>query len=151
MSEDIYHYIANIITTNNRELEGAMKMVVSLHRLMKRDITISLAQEALKEFNQPSEKVITANLIIETVEKYFNLGENALKSSGKSKNIAYPRQIAMYIINKVMDKKLKEIGDYFGGKDHSTVIHAIRKIEKDIEEDINIKNTIEDIIKDIKN
>ena len=151
MSEDIYHYIANVITTSNRELEGAMKMVVSLHRLMKRDISISLVQDALKSFNQPSEKIITADLIIETVEKYFNLSENSLKSSSKSKNIAYPRQIAMYLIKNMMDKKLKEIGDYFGGKDHSTVIHAIKKIEEDIKSDINIKSTVEDIEKDIKN
>ena len=128
-----------------------MKMVVSLHRLMKREISISLVQDALKSFNQPSEKIITADLIIETVEKYFNLAENSLKSSSKSKNIAYPRQIAMYLIKNLMDKKLKEIGDYFGGKDHSTVIHAIKKIEEDISSDINIKSTIEDIKKDIKN
>lgn len=151
MSEDIYHYIASIITTNNRELEGAMKMVVSLHRLMKREITISLAQEALKEFSKPSEKIITADLIIKTVEKYFNLPENSLKSSSKANNIAYPRQIAMYLIKNMTDKKLKEIGDCFGGKHHSTVIHAIEKIEEDIKNDYNIKSTVEDLTKDIKN
>ena len=151
MSEDIYHYIASIITTNNRELEGAMKMVVSLHRLMKREITISLAQEALKEFSKPSEKIITADLIIKTVEKYFNLPENSLKSSSKANNIAYPRQIAMYLIKYMTDKKLKEIGDCFGGKHHSTVIHAIEKIEEDIKNDYNIKSTVEDLTKDIKN
>ena len=151
MSEDIYHYIASIITTNHRELEGAMKMVVSLHRLMKREITISLAQEALKEFSKPSEKIITADLIIKTVEKYFNLPENSLKSSSKANNIAYPRQIAMYLIKYMTDKKLKEIGDCFGGKHHSTVIHAIEKIEEDIKNDYNIKSTVEDLTKDIKN
>lgn len=151
MSEEIYHYIASIITTNNRELEGAMKMVVSLHRLMKRDITISLAQEALKEFNHPSEKIITGEIIIKTVEKYFNLPENSLKSSSKASKIAVPRQISMYLIKNLMDKKLKEIGDYFGGKDHTTVIHAIKKIEKDMESDFNLKSTLEDLIKDIKN
>lgn len=151
MSEDIYHYIASIITTNNRELEGAMKMVVSLHRLMKRDIDINLAKEALKEFNHPSEKIITADDIIKTVEKYFNLQENSLKSSSKASNISKPRQIAMYLIKNLMDKKLKEIGDYFGGKDHSTIIHAIKKIEENIESDLIFKSTIDDLIKDIKN
>ena len=128
-----------------------MKMVVSLHRLMKREITISLAQEALKEFSKPSEKIITADLIIKTVEKYFNLPENSLKSSSKANNIAYPRQIAMYLIKNMTDKKLKEIGDCFGGKHHSTVIHAIEKIEEDIKNDYNIKSTVEDLTKDIKN
>ena len=151
VGEDIYHYIANTITTSNRELEGAMKMVVSLHRLMKREINLELAKEALKEFNQPSHKNITTDLIIEMVEKHFNLNKNSLKLSSKSKNIAYPRQIAMYIIDNLLDKKLKDIGDCFGGKDHTTVIHAIKKIQKDINEDSNIKHTVEDIIKDIKN
>ena len=151
MAEDIYHYIASIITTNNRELEGAMKMVVSLHRLMKRDITIELAQEALKEFNHPAQKVITADLIIKTVEKYFNLNENSLKSSTKEKKVAYPRQIAMYLIKNMMDKNLKEIGEYFGGKHHSTILYAINKVEEDMENDMNLKSTVEDLMKDIKN
>ncbi|MBQ7901007.1 MAG: chromosomal replication initiator protein DnaA [Clostridia bacterium] len=149
--DDVYKYIATNITTSNRELEGAMKMVVSYHRLMKRDITLALAEEALKEFNKPSEKTITPELIIKTVEKYFSLNENSLKSNSKAKNIAYPRQVAMYIISKVLDKKLKEIGDCFGGKDHSTVIHAIRKIEEDMSVDENKKSMIDDLIKDIKN
>lgn len=151
MSEEIYHYVASIITTNNRELEGAMKMIVSLHRLMKKEINLSLAQEALKEFNRPSEKIITPDRIIKNIEKHFNLPENSLKSSSRAQKISKPRQIAYYIMDSILDIKLKEIGEILGGKDHSTVIHGIKIIKDEIESDYNLKSTVEDIIKDIKN
>lgn len=151
MDESIYRYVASVITTNNRELEGAMKKIVSLHRLMKKQITTDLAKEALRDFNSGSNKKITEEMIITTVENHFNLSENALKSTSKAKNIAYPRQIAMYIMNELMDKKLKDIGDCFGGKDHSTVIHAINKIKSDMDSEMSVKATVDDIIKDIKN
>ena len=151
MDESIYRYVAGVITTNNRELEGAMKKIVSLHRLMKKQITPDLAKEALRDFNSGLNKKITEEMIITTVENHFNLSENALKSTSKAKNIAYPRQIAMYIMNELMDKKLKDIGDCFGGKDHSTVIHAINKIKSDMDSEMSVKATVDDIIKDIKN
>ena len=151
MDESIYRYVAGVITTNNRELEGAMKKIVSLHRLMKKQITPDLAKEALRDFNSGLNKKITEEMIITTVENHFNLSENALKSTSKAKNIAYLRQIAMYIMNELMDKKLKDIGDCFGGKDHSTVIHAINKIKSDIDSEMSVKATVDDIIKDIKN
>lgn len=151
MDESIYRYVAGVITTNNRELEGAMKKIVSLHRLMKKQITPDLAKEALRDFNSGLNKKINEEMIITTVENHFNLSENALKSTSKAKNIAYPRQIAMYIMNELMDKKLKDIGDCFGGKDHSTVIHAINKIKSDMDSEMSVKATVDDIIKDIKN
>ena len=150
MSEKIYHHIASIITTNNRELEGAMKMVVSLHRLMKRDITIDLVEEALKEFNKPSEKIITPEKIIQVIEKYFNLPENSLKNSSRAHKFSKPRQIAYYIMDSMLDIKLVEIADILK-KDHSSVIHGIKKIKEDADNDFTLKSTIDDIIKDIKN
>lgn len=149
--DEVYKYIATNINSSNRELEGAMKMVVSYHRLMKREINLSLAEEALKEFNKVSEKVVTPELIIDNVEKYFNLDKDSLSSNSKVNKISYPRQIAMYLIYKLLNKKHKETGSYFGGKDHSTVIHAINKIETDIKNDESKNSMIEDIIKNIKN
>lgn len=149
--DEVYKYIATNINSSNRELEGAMKMVVSYHRLMKREINLSLAEEALKEFNKVSEKVITPELIIDNVEKYFNLDKDTLSSNSKVNKISYPRQIAMYLIYKLLNKKHKETGSFFGGKDHSTVIHAINKIETDIKNDESKNSMIEDIIKNIKN
>ena len=149
--DEVYKYIATNINSSNRELEGAMKMVVSYHRLMKREINLALAEEALKEFNKVSEKVVTPELIIDNVEKYFNLDKDSLSSNSKVNKISYPRQIAMYLIYKLLNKKHKETGSYFGGKDHSTVIHAINKIETDIKNDESKNSMIEDIIKNIKN
>ena len=85
------------------------------------------------------------------MEKYFNLGDNSLSSNSKAKKISQPRQIAMYIMNTVLDMKLKDIGDIFGGKDHTTVIHAVRKVEQEINSDEDKKNMIDEIIKNIKN
>ena len=149
--DEVYKYIATNINSSNRELEGAMKMVVSYHRLMKRDINLQLAEDALKEFNKANEKVITPELIIDNVEKYFNLDKDSLSSNSKVNKISYPRQIAMYLIYKLLNKKHKETGSYFGGKDHSTVIHAINKIENDIKTQESKNSMIEDIIKNIKN
>lgn len=149
--DEVYKYIATNINSSNRELEGAMKMVVSYHRLMKREINLSLAEDALKEFNKENEKVVTPELIIKNVEKYFNLEDTSLSSNTKAKNVAYPRQIAMYLIHKLLNKKHEETGSYFGGKHHSTIIHAINKIENDIKTDESKSSMIEDIIKNIKN
>lgn len=149
--DDVIRYIAERITTNNRELEGAMKMIVSYHRLMKREINIETVTEALADFEKTTEKKITPELVIKNVEKYFNLGDNSLSSNSKAKKISQPRQIAMYIMNTVLDMKLKDIGDIFGGKDHTTVIHAVRKVEQEINSDEDKKNMIDEIIKNIKN
>lgn len=150
IDNEIYHYVASKITSNIRELEGAIKKIVSYHNLMREDITLALAERALKDFNTSNKKAITPELVIETVEQYFNLRENDLKSSKKTRNIAYPRQMAMYIIKELTDYNLTKIGQVFGGKDHTTVIHAIRKIEQDMATDVNTKNTVEDIIKNIR-
>lgn len=150
IDNEIYHFVASKITSNIRELEGAIKKIVSYHNLMREDITLALAEKALKDFNTSNKKAITPELVIETVEQYFNLRENDLKSSKKTRNIAYPRQMAMYIIKELTDYNLTKIGQVFGGKDHTTVIHAIRKIEQDMATDVNTKNTVEDIIKNIR-
>lgn len=150
IDDEIYRYVANKITSNIRELEGAIKKIVSYHNLIREDITLSLAEKALKDFNTSNKKPVTPELIIETVEKQFGLKENDLKSTKKTRDIAYPRQMAMYIIKELTDFNLTKIGQVFGGKDHTTVIHAIRKIEQDIKNDPNTRAIIDDIIKNVK-
>lgn len=150
IDDEIYRYVANKITSNIRELEGAIKKIVSYHNLIREDITLSLAEKALKDFNTSNKKPVTPELIIETVEKQFGLKENDLKSTKKTRDIAYPRQMAMYVIKELTDFNLTKIGQVFGGKDHTTVIHAIRKIEQDIKNDPNTRAIIDDIIKNVK-
>jgi len=118
--------------------------------LIKKEINIELAQEALKDIIEEKKKKITPALVINTVEKFFNLKENDLKSKSRSQNIAFPRQIAMYIIKEYTELSLKQIGDSFGGMDHSTVLHGINKIKQNKENDPTVENVINDILKDIK-
>ncbi len=151
ISDEIYKFIAEQITSNIRELEGAVKMLKSYHNLMNREISLALVKEVLKDYKTVSKKAITIPMIAENVEKYCNLKENELKSSDRSKRIAYPRQIAMYIMKELTSASLIQIGEFFGGKDHSTILHGINKIKKDIEEDPAKKTLVDNIINNIKN
>ena len=138
----MFEFIAKRIKSNIRELEGAIKKIMLHHMLIKKEINIDLAEEALKDIINEKKRKITPELIISTVEKHFNLRENDLKSSSRSHNIAYPRQIAMYILKTEINISLKQIGKLFGGKDHSTVIHAVEKIEKSRREDPSVEKAV---------
>ena len=94
---------------------------------------------------------ITDDSIIKSVEKYFNLKENSIKSTRKTKDIAFARQIVMYIMRELLDMSYSRIGQVLGGRDHSTVLHGVDKIENQYNNDMSIKNMIDDIIKNIKN
>lgn len=148
--DEVYEFIASKIKSNIRELEGAVKKILLHHMLIKKEINIELAKEALKDIINEKKKKITPALVIDTVEKFFNLKENDLKSKSRSQNIAFPRQIAMYILKEYTDLSLKQIGSYFGGLDHTTVLHGINKIKNNIENDVTVQNVINDILKDIK-
>lgn len=149
--DEIYSYIAEKITSNIRDLEGSIKMIMSYHKLMNKEINLALAEEALKDYNTVNKKNITLPMIAERVERYCNLNENDLKSTDKSKRIAYPRQIAMYLMKELTDASLVQIGEFFGGRDHSTILHGIKKIRKDIEDNLSTKSLVDNIINDIKN
>ena len=150
IDNDILRYIAEQITSNIRELEGAIKMIKSYHNLANRKINMDLAKEAIKEYETHSKKTVTPEYIISNVAKYCNVNENDLLSATRSHKIAYPRQIAMYIMKEITLYSLPQIGDFFG-RDHSTIIHGINKIKKDIEEDPAKKNLVDNIINNIKN
>lgn len=151
IDDEIYKYIAGNVTQSNRELESAMKMIVSYHRLMNREVNLALAKEALKDYITDTAGVVTADSICDKIERYFNLDKGALKLKTKAKNISYPRQIAMYFMKKLMNMNLKNIGMYFNGMDHSTIIHNIKKIENDIQTDSAFAQKIEMLKKDIIN
>lgn len=148
--DEVYEFIASKIKSNIRELEGAIKKILLHHMLIKKEINIDLAKEALKDIINEKKKKITPAFVTETVEKFFNLKENDLKSKSRSQNIAFPRQIAMYILKEYTDLSLKQIGSFFGGLDHTTVLHGINKIKANKENDPTVENIINDILKDIK-
>lgn len=147
---EVMVYIATTIKSNIRELEGALIRIVAFSSLTNKKITVDLATEALKDIiSNRATKQVTIELIQEIVANYFNLKVEDFKSSRRTKNIAYPRQIAMYLSRKLTDMSLPKIGEEFGGRDHTTVIHAYEKISEMVSKDDNLKSTIEILTKKI--
>jgi chromosomal replication initiator protein len=153
VSSDVMVYIATKIKSNIRELEGALIRVMAYSSLTNnKNITVDLAAEALKDIISSSQtKNITIDLIQDVVANYYNLSIQELKSQRRTRNVAYPRQIAMYLSRKMTDMSLPKIGDEFGGRDHTTVIHAYEKISGAIKTDDSINNEIKIIKKKINN
>lgn len=145
-------YIANQIDTNIRELEGALIRVVAYSSLINQDITTHLAAEALKDIIPSSRpKMITIQDIQQKVGEYYNLKLEDFKARKRTKAIAFPRQIAMYLSRELTDFSLPKIGDAFGGRDHTTVIHAHEKISQQIKTDQDLYKVINNITEKIKN
>ena len=137
--------IANKIDSNIRELEGVFNKIVARASLTHSPITIELAENIINEFKYENEKVISCDFIKETVAKYFSINKDDLSGNKRSNDIAFPRQIAMYLCRDVANMSYPQIGIDFGGRDHSTVMHACRKIEKEVKEKSNTKLIVESV------
>ena len=148
VANEVMVYIATKIKSNIRELEGALIRIVAYSSLTNRPITVELATEALKDIiSNKQNKNITIDVIQDVVAGYFNLRIEDLKSQRRTRNVAYPRQIAMYLSRKITDMSLPKIGEEFGGRDHSTVIHAYEKISDALNTDESLQHTVNDITK----
>ncbi|MBL4930485.1 chromosomal replication initiator protein DnaA [Clostridium paridis] len=148
VANEVMVYIATKIKANIRELEGALIRIVAYSSLTGRDITVDLASEALKDIiSNKQSKHITIDTIQDVVSSYYNLRVEELKSQRRTRNVAYPRQIAMYLSRKLTDLSLPKIGEEFGGRDHTTVIHAYEKISQNLKTDEVLQNTVNDITK----
>jgi chromosomal replication initiator protein len=150
VSNEVIEYIANNIQSNIRKLEGALIRLYAYSSLTNKEVTLELAQEALKHLISENNKIITVDIIKNSVSSYFNISLEDLSSKKKPKNISYPRQIAMYLTRKYTDHSLPKIGEEFGGRDHSTVLHAFNKINNDLQSNIELKKSIEDLEAEIK-
>ena len=137
--------IATKIDSNIRELEGVYNKIVANAFLTHEPITIELAEKIINEFIAKKEKKISSEYIQETVSKYFSINKEDLLGSKRSNDVAYPRQIAMYLCRIVANMPYPKIGEDFGGRDHSTVMHACRKIEKEMKEKENTKLIVESV------
>jgi chromosomal replication initiator protein len=147
IDNEIFQYIANNIKSNIRELEGALTKIVAFSRVSKTPIDIDFAKNVLKDIISPDEnKEITTELIINIVAEHYNISPTDICSKKKSQDIVYPRQIAMYLCRLLTETSLQVIGTSLGKRDHTTVMHAIEKIQNEIETNESTKNTI-DIIK----
>jgi chromosomal replication initiator protein len=144
--DDVIYYIANKIDTNIRELEGALIRVVAYSSLTNRDLSRDLAEEALKDIISPGKaKVITITDIQRIVGEHYDLKIEDFKAKKRTKAIAFPRQIAMFLARELTDFSLPKIGSEFGGRDHTTVIHAHEKISKELNQNFSLRQTIEQI------
>ena len=147
INDKVIDYIANNIKSNIRELEGALNKLIALSNLENREITVELAEEALKDIISPDQpREITPQLIIDTVAEHFHIQPADIISNKRNSEIVLPRQIVMYLCRNMIDIPLKSIGSYIGNRDHSTVIHGVKKIEEELETSENMRNTV-DIIK----
>ena len=145
--DDVMDYIAKNIKSNIRELEGSLNKLVALSNLEKKPIDIPLAAEALKDMISPDNGLaVTPEKIIETVSEHFNIPVSELKGKKRNAEIVLPRQIVMYLCRTLTDTPLKSIGLLLGGKDHASVNHGVKKIQKEILTDEALNNTV-DIIK----
>lgn len=145
-------YIANQINTNIRELEGALTRVVAYSTMTNQDITTHLTAEALKDIIPSSRpKMITIQDIQQRVGEFYGLRLEDFKARKRTKAIAFPRQIAMYLSRELTDYSLPKIGEAFGGRDHTTVIHAHEKITQALAEDQELYKVIQNLIDKIKN
>jgi chromosomal replication initiator protein len=144
---EVAFYLASHINSNVRILEGCLIRLGAFASLTKQEINLDMAKEALKNFIQDKETVITIDSIQKKVSSYFNLKPKDLRSKRRLKQLVVPRQIGMYLSRKLTNSSLIEIGEKFGGKDHSTVIHSLKKIEEKCNNDQYIKNVVADLIK----
>jgi len=149
---EVLLYIAKEINSNIRELEGALIRVIAYSSLTNKEINMDLTKEALKDFFSNSKpKMITVNLIKQVVSEYYSVKVEDFNSRKRTRTIAFPRQIAMYLTRELTDLSLPKIGEEFGGRDHTTVMHAHDKISKEFEKDQSLKMAINEICKRLNN
>lgn len=149
--DDVMLYIASRIEKNIRELEGALIRVVALSSLSGQRITTELATQALKDmFSHSAKRELSISLIQEVVARHYDVSVEDLKLKKRTRSIAFPRQVAMYLARELTDFSLPRIGEGFGGRDHTTVLHACEKINKQIKEDEGLASIIDQIKKELK-
>ena len=150
ISEEVINYIATNIKSNIRELEGAFNKVMASSKLEKKEVTLELAEQALKDIISPNEqKVITPDYIISVVAEHYHVTVAELCGNKRSSKIVMPRQIAMYLCREIIDTSLKTIGKNLGNRDHTTIMHGIEKIEKELATNDNLRNSIDTLKKKI--
>ncbi len=149
--EDVALFLANSVCNNVRELEGYLIRIGAYASLTAIPVSLEMARDVLKDILIERNRELSIEEIIKKVSIHFNIKISDIKSPKRLKAVVLPRQIAMYISRQLTSSSYPEIGDRFGGKDHSTIIHAIKKIEKLIENDFQLNNTIENIKKELNN
>lgn len=150
--DEVIQFIADKVQSNIRELEGALTRVIAYTSLTNENITVDVAAEALKDIiSIKKPRQINIPRIKEIVAKHYNIRVDEFDSKKRSRAIAFPRQIAMYLTRELTDLSLPKIGEEYGGRDHTTVMHACDKISNQISEDRQLKSEIDTLVDQIKN
>ena len=145
ISDDILSNIATKIDTNIRELEGTLNKLIAKASLTNSPITAEMAEKAINDIIAQQEKIFSAEFVQDTVAKYFNIDVKDIRGSKRNNEVAFPRQIAMFLCRKVAQMSLPQIGKDFGKRDHTTVMHACNKIEQEIKDNLNTKLIVDSI------
>jgi chromosomal replication initiator protein len=149
--EEVLSLVAKKISTNIRDLEGAFKNLTAYAEVMGKPITLELAQQLLKDvFASPKQSNMSLDTIIRVTAEEYHLTKNDLKGKKRTATIAFVRQLAMFIARKITEYSFTDIGQEFGGRDHTTVIHSCQKIEEQIRSDPSLDSTIDNLIRTIK-
>ncbi|MGH7197280.1 MAG: chromosomal replication initiator protein DnaA [Candidatus Omnitrophota bacterium] len=148
--DEVTSFIADRIRSNIRELEGALIRVVAYSKLVGKEVDQAVAYEVLKDLIMETQKKITVDLIQRKVAEYFDIRPSEITAKRRSQNVVYPRHLAMYLCREMTGLSFPEIGEQFGGKDHTTVLHACEKIKKDIKKDQKTRSVVDKLLFEIK-
>ncbi len=149
--DEVVALVSKNVSTNIRDLEAALTKLIAYAKLVGKPITVETAQQQLKDvFASPRQTNMSLEIIQRVVAEYFSLSVNDLKSKKKTQNIVFPRQLSMYITREITEYSTTEVGQAFGGRDHTTVMHACQKIEDKIRSDPTLDSTIQSLIRMIK-
>src|SRR6058998_1048002 len=149
LADDVAYLIASRVKSNIRELEGSLTRMIAFCALTGREMSVDLAQEVLGELWGEEEKVITIDQVQRKVSDFFGVKVSDLKAKNRTKAVAFPRQVAMYLARQLTHASLSEIGRAFGGKDHTTVLHAVDKIQTLLQEDPKLRKTIDGLVQSV--
>lgn len=148
---EVVNLICQKITTNVRDLEAALTRIIAYAELVNKEVTVEVAQRQLKDFfSSPLQNNITVDVIQRTVADYFNLSPNELKGKKRTRQVAFPRQIAMFIAREITEASMTDIGLEFGGRDHTTVMHACQRVESRMRTDPTLEDVLQTLNRRIK-
>jgi len=148
--EDVVEYLAYSVDTNVRELEGVLISLIAHASLMRKEINLELAKQTLKNIVQEIDSEVGIDYIQKTVSEYFGISVEDMKAKTRKKEIVISRQVAMFLAKEYTNHSLKSIGYHFGGRDHSTVIHAVQSVDNMMETDVRFAHSLEEVKKKIK-
>src|SRR5207237_544794 len=150
LADDVAYLIASRIKSNIRELEGSLTRMIAFCALTGREMSVDLAQEVLSDLWGDEEKVITIEQIQRKVSDFFGVKLSDLKAKNRTRAVAFPRQIAMYLSRQLTHASLSEVGRAFGGKDHTTVLHAVDKIQTLLQDDPKLRKTVDGLLQGLQ-